>query len=160
MSIITAVYSAGKYFKNPVQCEITRHAGTSFVTIKKDDSYPGLLFVPDEDTLGFKESLSWLKHNYPGYNYKIPLTEISKKNFAHLQDTVILCGKNSFWSEKISNKSVFLLLPDSILGHLSLNIKTIFLPEFDNNGHNAEWRKLLKSAKHTDPDYKCKIKFY
>ena len=159
-SVITAVYSAGKYFKTPVQCEITRQAGTSFITIKNADSYSSLLFVPDEDTLDFKESLSWLKQNYPDYNYKIPLAELTKKKFISPENTVVLCGKNSFWSEKITSRNVCLLLPDSILNHLSSNVKTVFLPKFDNSGHNAAWREMVKSAKHTDSDYKCKIKFY
>jgi len=159
-SIITAVYSAGKYFKTPILCEITRQAETSFITIKKDDSYSNLLFVPDEDTLDFKESLSWLKQNYPDYNYEIPLTEITKNFFAYSRDTVVLCGKNCFWSEKISNKNVYLLLPKSIIKELPSNVKTIFLPEFNNNGHNAMWRELIKSAKDSNPEYKCKIKFY
>ncbi len=160
VSIIAAVYSAGEYFKTPVQCEMTRQAGTSFITIKNNNSYLSLLFVPDENMLDFKESLRWLKKNYPDYNYKIPLTEISKKNFTCTQDTVVLCGKNSFWSEKISNKNVHLLLPDSILSNLPSNVKIVFLPAFDNNGHNNIWRKLAKSVKNNNPEYKCKIKFY
>lgn len=159
-SIIAAVYSAGKYFETPVQREIIRQAGTSFITIKEGGSSSNLLFVPDEDILDFKESLSWLKQNYPGYNYKIPLTGISEKSFAYSCNTIILCGKNSFWSEKIPGKSVHLLLPDAVLSDLPANIKTIFLPEFDNDGHNAQWRELVKSAKHSRPEYKCKIKFH
>jgi len=158
--IIVIMYSTGKYFERAPSCEITQRVETTFVTIKRNDSFSSLLFIPDENTLTFKESLSWLKQNYPDYNYEIPLTEFSRKSFESSHDTIVLCGKNSFWSNKISNPNIHLLLPSSILTELPSNVKIIFLPAFDNNGHNPVWKELVASTKHFNSKNKCKIKFY
>ena len=156
---IMILYSTGKYFEQTQRCEITQRGETTFISIKRDETFASLLFIPDKNTLTYKESLKWLKKNYPDHNYEIPLTELSTKSFIN-SDTVVLCGKNSFWGNKISNKSVHLLLPNSILNELPSNVKTIFLPKFDNDGHNAIWRELIRSTRHSDFKNKCKIKLY
>jgi len=158
--IIVIMYSTGKYFEQASSCKITQRAGTTFITIKRNNSFSSLLFIPDKNTLTFKESLRWLKQNYPDYNYEIPLTELSKKSFVYSCDTVVLCGESSFWSNKISTSKIHLLLPNSILNKLPSNIKTISLPAFDNDGHNATWIELVKSTKYSNSKYKCKIKLY
>lgn len=158
-TIIIIMYSTGKYFKQASKNQIMQRGETTFISIENNDLFLNLLFVPDKNTMTFKESLSWLKQNYPEYNYLIPLTELSKKSFVN-SDTVVLCGENSFWSNKISTSRIHLLLPNSILSHLPSNVKTIFLPVFDNNGYNAMWKELVSSTKYSDSKNKCKIKFY
>jgi len=157
---IMILYSTGKYFEQAQRCKITQRGETTFISIKRDETFASLLFIPDKNTLTYKESLKWLKKNYPDHNYEIPLTEVSNKSFVHSYDTVVLCGENSFWSNKISSPMIHLLLPNSILNNLPSNVKTISLPKFDNNGHNTMWKELVTSTKHSDSEYKCKIKLY
>ena len=158
-AIIIIIYSTGKYFKQTQNCEITQRGENTFISIKRNESFPSLLFVPDEKALELKESLSWLRQTYPEHNYEIPLTKLSEKSFAN-SNTVVLCGENSFWSNKISNSKIHLLLPYCNVSKLPSNVKIIFLPAFDNDGHNGRWVELVESTKYSNFKNKCKIRFY
>ncbi|MFA6716069.1 MAG: O-antigen ligase family protein [Victivallales bacterium] len=152
--IVTLMYFAGRYFEPSPKCKIVRRGKTPFISIAGKDSFSHLLFIPDDNVLSIRESLMWLKQNYRGYNYEIPLTEVSGEIFTYPRDIVVLCGKNSFWAGKVSVPIIHLLLPDSILNHLSSSVQTIFLSAFDRNGHNAVWKELAASK------CGCEIKFY
>lgn len=158
--IITAMFFTGKYFEQPPGCKIAQRGETTFISITGKDSFPNLLFIPDGEVLPLKEAFLWLRRNYPEHNYEIPITEVSRNSFTGSRDIVVLCGKNSCWSDKIPAPVIHLLLPDVILKHLPAGVQTIFLPAFDNNGHNPAWKELAAAAKHSNSECKCEIKFY
>ena len=152
--ILAVVLSGIDRSRQITPCKVVKSNNTEFITIDNDNSSPCLLFIPDHNTLTLKSSLKLLKKLYPGYNYKIPLSLITPGIFTQPCDNLILCGKNSFWSNRINSNPIHLVLPQTTLNRLPDNVTTVILPRFDNNGQNPLWQELA------EPSKQCKVLYY
>ncbi|MDD5698849.1 MAG: hypothetical protein PHH77_09570 [Victivallaceae bacterium] len=157
--LLSALYFTGKCLDHPVTGQILHQAGVTVVSIEERASLPKLLFIPDDRVLPLRAALDWLRRTCPGYNYLIPLTGVSRAAFALTADTVVLCGRNCFWSEKLAGRRIYLLLPAAVLPRLPAAVRIVFLPEFDNDGYNRRWKELLATGK-SGSGRSCEIRFY